>query len=224
MNNEYSIKESKLYKTLLDGRELKLKSGQVIQTTDYRESLVLITDGFIKRYKLNNNGTESIQGIYGPGDMLPVSWMLKILMNMKVYSGPETFYYETMTNVAMRTVRQEAFEQLRDSDPDFYQAITYTAGVRLETYIHNFENVSLASTDKRLAHQLVFHAKHFGKKTNKGVKILVPFKQVDLASLIDVTRETISLNLKTLRTKKLISTGTHIIVCDTEALQEFAYS
>lgn len=224
MDTSYNLKNSVLYKSLLSGRKLLLKNKQVFQTTDYKESVILIANGYVKRYKINNNGTESIQGIYGPGNILPISWMLKVLMDMKIYSGPETFYYETITNAEVYTIRQDEFEELRRKDPDFYQAITYTAGVRLETYIHNFENVSLPSTEKRLAHQLVFHAKHFGEKTDKGVEILVPLKQKDLASLIDVTRETVSLNLKELRTKKLIKTSTCIIVNDVEALEEFAYS
>lgn len=224
MPENYDLRSSALYRELIEGRKLLVRKNQVFQTTDYRESLTLISQGYVKRYKINNSGSESIQGIYGPDDIFPVTWMLKVLLGLKVYDGPETFYYETMTDAVVHTISQEALEDLAKNDPGFYKTISYIAGVRLKTYIHNFENISLQGTEKRLAHQLYFHAKHFGTKTSKGTKILVPFKQKDLASLIDVTRETVSVNLKTLRERKLVDTGSFITVKDLEGLENLAYS
>lgn len=224
MSDNFNLDDSQLFRSLLAGRKLAVRKGQVLQTTDYRESLTLIQSGYIKRYKINNNGAESIQGIYGPGDVLPLTWMFRILLDLNIYSGPETFYYETMTDSVVYTISQEDFENIEKKDPQFFKTITYIAGVRLKTYIHNFENISLENTEKRLAHQLFFHAKNFGTETSKGIKILVPLKQKDLASLIDVTRETVSVNLKTLREKKLVDTGEAIIVTNPAGLEEFAYS
>lgn len=224
MNTMYDITESNLYKAIKNGRKLIFKKNQVLQSTDYKESLFLIESGYIKRYKLNNNGTESIQGIYGPDHILPVTWMLNVLLNMEIYSGPEVFYYESMTDTVVHTISKEQFKNLEKSDSELYKTIAYIAGRRLETYIYNFENVSLQNAEKRLAHQLVYHAKKFGIKTDKGIKIPVPLKQKDLASLIDVTRETASVNLKALRDKKLIKNGSLIVIENLDALENFAYS
>lgn len=223
MTEHYSFQGSSLYKTLHEGRKLQVRKNQVFQTTDYRESLTYISQGYVKRYKIDNAGAESIQGVYGPGDVLPVTWMLKVLLDLHIYMGPETFYYEAMTDAVVYTIGQDVFEELVARDPLVYRDITYVAGVRLRTYIHNFENVSLHSTEKRLAHQLLFHAEHFGMKTPKGTKILVPLKQKELAALIDVARETVSINLKVLREKNLINESSNLIP-DMDKLREFAYS
>jgi CRP-like cAMP-binding protein len=223
MGNVYSFKQSALYQALLNGQNRSLRSNHVFQTTDHGEILTLVGQGYIKRYKISNSGTESIQGIYGPGDVLPVTWMLKTLLDLSIYTGPETFYYEPITNATVYTITNEAFSQLAAKDPSVHKDVAYVAGVRLRTYIHNFENISLHSAEKKLAHQLLFHAQHFGTKTPRGTKILVPLKQKELAALIDVARETVTIKLKVLREKGLINESSNVIP-DMEKLREFAYS
>ncbi len=219
----YVFEQSSLYLALLDGARRDLRRNQVFQTSDQIESLTLIRRGYVKRYKIDHASVESIQGIYGPGDVLPVTRILKTLLDLPIYTGPETFYYETLTEVTICTMAEEALSDLAAKDPLIYKAATYVAGVRLRTYIHNFENMSVHSTEKRLAHQLLFHAEQFGQKTSKGTEILVPLKQKDLAALIDVARETVTIKLKVLRNKGLISEDSKVIP-DMEKLREFAYS
>jgi CRP-like cAMP-binding protein len=223
MATAYSFEQSSLYLALLGGAQRDLRRNQVFQTTDQIESLTLIRRGYVKRYKINHAGIESIQGIYGPGDVLPVTSILKILLDLPIYQGPETFYYETLTEVAICTMAEKVLTDLAAKDPLIYRDVAYIAGVRLRTYIHNFENMSVHSTEKRLAHQLLFHAEQFGQKTSKGTKILVPLKQKELAALVDVARETVTIKLKVLRDKGLISEGSNLIP-DMEKLREFAYS
>jgi CRP-like cAMP-binding protein len=219
----YDFEQSSLYQALLGGVQRDLRRNQVFQTSDQSESLTLIRRGYVKRYKIDHEGVESIQGIYGPGDVLPVTSILKTLLDLPIYTGPETFYYETLTEVATCTLPEETLAELAAKDQLIYKDVAYIAGIRLRTYIHNFENISLHNTEKRLAHQLLFHAKQFGQKTSKGTEILVPLKQKELAALIDVARETVTIKLKVLREKGLINESSNFIP-DMEKLREFAYS
>lgn len=222
--SDSAFTNSGLYKLLLTGRQLKVRKNQIFQSTDHREALTLLTKGYVKRYSITNAGNSSIQSIYGPGDVFPLTWVFKKLLDQDLYEGQETFYYETMTDSEVCTIHDDVLIDMVNKNPQIYKDLLYVAGVRLRSNIHNLENISLQTIEKRLAHQLVYYAKYHGLKTTAGVKILIPLKQKELGSMLDATRETVSINLKPLRDKGLIKTGTFIIVTDIKSLEEFAYS
>ena len=221
---ETPFTESVLYKALLKGRVMRIPKNQVFQASDHRESLTLIQKGYVKRYSITNSGNESIQSIYGPEDIFPLTWVLKTLLGQDIYAGPEVFHYETITDAVVYTINEETLKQLAADEPSIYKDLLYFAGQRFRSNIHNLENMSLANIEKRLAHQLWFYARFHGTQTTKGIKILFPLKQKQLGSMLDATRETVSVNLKLLREKKLIINDTYITVPDLKKLEEFAYS
>lgn len=222
--SDSAFRNTVLYKALLEGRMLNVRKNQMFQSSDHREAITLITSGFVKRYSITNAGNESIQSIYGPGDVFPLTWVFKTLLNQEIYFGEETFYYETITDSVLHTISEDALKALVEKDPTIYKDFLRVAGDRLRSNIHNLENISLQITEKRLAHQLVYYATLHGLPTSKGVKILIPLKQKELASMLDATRETVSVNLKALREKGLVETGTFIIIKDLVKLKEFANS
>lgn len=221
---ETPFNESGLFKALLKGRVMRIPKNQIFQASDHRESLTLIQKGYVKRYSITNAGNESIQSIYGPNDIFPLTWVFKTLLNQEIYAGPEVFHYETLTDAVIYTINDEALKELVAEDPLIYRDLLYVAGQRFRSNIHNLENMSLANIEKRLAHQLYYYARFHGTQTTKGIKILFPLKQKQLGSMLDATRETVSVNLKLLREKKLIINDTYITVPDLKKLEEFAYN
>lgn len=221
---DYAFKESALYKMLLTGRMLRVGKNQTFQSTDYRESLTLVKKGYIKRYSITNAGNESIQSIYGPGDVFPLTWVYKTLLDQDIYAGKETFYYETVTDAELYTVNETLLIEEAHKHPLLYKDFLRIAGIRLRLSIQYLENMSLQNTEKRLAHQLLYFGKFNGQATSRGVKILIPLKQQELGSVLDTTRETVSINLKALREKGLVETGTYITIKSLSKLEEFANS
>lgn len=203
---------------------MRIPKQQVFQASDHRESLTLIQKGFVKRYSITNNGNESIQSIYGPDDIFPLTWVFKTLLDQDIYAGQEIFHYETITDAVIYTINEETLKELAAGDPMIYKDLLYVAGQRFRSNIHNLENMSLQNIEKRLAHQLYYYARFHGLKTTKGIKILVPLKQKQLGSMLDATRETVSVNLKLLREKGLIENETYIMVPDIKKLENFAYN
>lgn len=222
--SDYAFHNSLLYRTLLSGRMLSVRKNQMFQSSDHREAITLITSGFAKRYSITNAGNESIQSIYGPGDVFPLTWVFKTLLDQEIYLGEETYYYETITDSVLYTISEDTLRELVDKNQLIYRDFLHVAGTRLLSNIHNLENISLQITEKRLAHQLVYYATLHSQPTPEGVKILIPLKQKELASMLDTTRETVSVNLKSLREKGLIQTGTFVIVKNLAKLKEYASS
>ncbi len=206
------------------GREFTVRKNQVFQSTDHREVFTLIVEGYIKRYSITKDGSQSIQSIYGPGFLYPLTLFFNNMLNQKIYTGRESYYYETMVPSKLYTIDIETLKNFINVDPTLYKEILQVAGRRFHSNIHNLENLSLDNVYKRLAHSIAHYAEVFGVETNHGIKIEVPLRQQDFASILDVARETVSLNMKLLRQKKLIKGTMNIIVVDYEKLLDEAYS
>ena len=203
---------------------MRIPKNQIFQSTDHRESLSVIQKGFIKRYSITNAGSESIQSIYGPDDIFPLTWVFKTLLDQDIYAGQEIFHYETITDAVIYSMDKTSLIELAAREPTVYKDILVVAGQRFRSNIHNLENMSLQNIEKRLANHLYYFARFHGLQTTKGTKILIPLKQKLLACILDASRETISVNLKELRQKGLIENETFINVPDLKKLEQFSYN
>jgi CRP/FNR family cyclic AMP-dependent transcriptional regulator len=213
-----------LHKLLKNGRLYKLAKKQVMQTSDDRQAVNLVVQGFIKRYLILNDGSIGVQITYGPGDVFPLTIVYKFLFDQPLYLGPETFYYETMTDAEIYSVDASVLVEEVKNNPHLYADLMQEAGVHLESCVHSLENLALKSSDRRVAHQLTYFARNFGKKTPKGVAIEAPLTHQDLADILSLTRETISTSMVQLRKKGLVLTDKAIIIPSIEKLEEEAFS
>lgn len=221
----FDITGTALYKMLKEGRPLHVAKGQVFQTTDHREALTLVDRGYVKRYSITNEGNQSIQIIHGPGGLLSLTLAFRVLFDQSIYDGPEVFYYETITDAKLYTVEKEILVARFQENPGMYADLLQVCGTRLYYLVHSMENMSTHQAYNRIAHQLVFYCRKFGTKVPAGTKIMVPLTQQTIASNLNITRETVALNIKTLRDKKLIKVDRQLIVVpDVERLEEEAHA
>ncbi len=206
------------------GRRTKLPKGQVLQSTDNSSHLFLVTRGYVKRYLILNNGSIRTQIVYGTSDIFPLTMVFKTLLGQSLYEGPEVYYYETMTETEIYSIDSQKLEELVTTYPRLYRDLFSEAGRRLYFNIANLENVSLPTSYQRVAHQLAFLARVFGERRLFGVKITLPLTHQDIADMLSISRETVSVCMVTLRNKKLLKTsGRAIIVPDLDRLSEEAY-
>jgi len=74
-----------------------------------------------------------------------------------------------------------------------------------------------------VAHELLFQAHNFGESKNGGVELQIPLTHQDIASILSVTRETVSTCMVELRDKGLINTEGKIFIPDLIKLEREAY-
>jgi len=214
-----------LLRLLLNGRNYKFKKGQILADTESSSSISLVTSGYVKRFQIMDDGSISIQSIYGPGKIFPITFVFKALLNQEIYSGREVFYYEAMTNGEIYKLSDEDLVKSVENDPSLYKDLLAVSGIRLHSNIHLLENMALRTFYNKLAHQLVFMAREFGKPSKSGIRIDVPLTHSDLASILGATRETVSNSIGELRDKHLIKTANKFItVLDINKLEDEAYS
>lgn len=214
----------KFHELMLKGRAYKLSKGQIIQSTEDRRVFNLISKGYVKRYLISNDGSLGVQVIYGPGDIFPITLAFNVFYGFEITESREVFYYETMTDTEIHTVDELTLKDQVAADPSLYRDLMYVSGQRLHSTLHGLENLTLKSSYKRVAHELLYLAERFGEKKPGGVKICLPLTHQDLADILSLTRETVSTGMVELRKKKLLKTDKNIIIPNMEKLEEEAYS
>lgn len=214
-----------LFTLLRHGRLLTFKKGELVTDTTDGKSLWQVKSGFIKRYQITNSGFISIQSVYGPTDIFPLTFVYTELYDKKIYQGPDTYYYEAMMDTELYDLPVSQLKEQADKNPEIYKNLLGVAGDRFFSNIQQLENLSLATAEKRVAHQLLHLARKWGQAKGKGVEISVPLTQQDIADILSLTRETVSSCINKLKKEGLLKkTGRTLVVNDLDELQEEAYS
>lgn len=206
------------------GRLIARAKGQVVQTTDAQKSLNLVKSGYVKRYLIKNDGSLGVDLIYGPGDVFSLTLVFKSIFNQKILDSQEVYYYQAVTDVDLYVLSTDELVELIKKDPLLYKDLLNEAGKRMTSATQGLENMSMKSSYKRVAHQLAYYARRFGRKTPAGVMIIPVLTHQDIADILSLTRETVSVCMMRLRRKKLIKTNTNILIPDLDKLTEEAYS
>ena len=220
---EYDQSKSPLLKLLSSGKQHQFPKGQVMHFADERMLLSVLNTGYVKRYSITDDGSQSIQSIYGPGDIFPLTPVFKALFNKDIYLGQEGFYYEAMTPVIMHSVDRETLVAGLVAEPAIYKDLLYVSGVRLSSNIQRLENMSLRVANRKVAHQLVHYANKFGKKNDKGITLQLPLTQQNLANILNLARETVTNCLIALQDKGIIESDKHIVILDLDALKRASH-
>jgi CRP-like cAMP-binding protein len=76
----------------------------------------------------------------------------------------------------------------------------------------------------RLAFELLSLAERSGLPGEQGIEITIPLTQVDLATMVGATRESVNKGVSILRTQKLIDfDGSRWFIQDADGLQQILY-
>lgn len=200
-----------------------LKKGETVTSTDQLDSIWIVKSGFVKRFEIISTGALRVQGFYAKGDIFPLTFVFKIVLNRSIYFGPEVYHYVAMCNTTLERIKGDALLSTLDKEPLAYKDLLSVAGNRFVSNIHLLENHGLPHFHKRLAHLLSFYAQHYGTNSSKGTVISVPLTQQDIADIMSVTRETVSAGMRELKKLRLISGTRAITVQNIPELEFFAF-
>jgi CRP-like cAMP-binding protein len=221
-----NTRSDKLHELLRQGRRYNIAKQQIIQSTEDRQVVNIVISGFFRKYLITNDGSLGAMIIYGPEDIFPITILYKKLFDQTLYQGLETHFYEAMSPAEVCTVDAEQLVDAIKADPDLYPDLLKEAGRHLDFCINSIENLALKNSEKRIAHMLCYFARKFGRKTPEGVHIEIPLTHQNIGEILNVTRETVSTNIKGLRDRGLLVSKSNntTIVPDLAKLEEEAYS
>lgn len=190
--------------------KLTIPKGQIIGLFN-NDNVYLIHSGYVKRYLIRKEGDYSTQAIYGINQIFPLTSIIKHILFKDISNEGKIYYYQTMSEVTLSSMKIVQLETALDAEPRFYKALLLQSAIRLKSNIQQLDNKSLKNARWEIAHQLVYLAEDFGVISKKGVIIGVPLTQADLASMVSISRETVSRVLSRLHKQGLINYTNGII-------------
>lgn len=212
-----------LNKLIANGQRKTYTKGETIDTTEDMDGIYMVKKGFVKRFEIMNNGSINNQGIYGVGDMFSLSYVYTILLDRSIYTGPETYYYEAINDVVLYKLTGKELKAEVEKNPLIYRDLFSVAGNRLLSNIQLLESQALANAEKRVAHLILFYTEHYGDTQRIGKALGVPLTQQDLADILSLTRESVSLAISSLKKQGLVKGTRKLYVPDLEKLREEAF-
>jgi CRP-like cAMP-binding protein len=212
-----------LFKLMSNGKPLLVSKGDSVGTTAEGHKLYMIMKGYVKRYFITSNGSIGLQLVYVPGDVFFFTKVYREILGQSIYDGPETYYYEAMSDSSLLTLDLDVLKQALKENPDLYRELFSEAGYHLRTSIYRLENISIGNTYARVAHQLLYAAQEDSEVVGDGIKINVPLTHQDIADILGATRATVTLAITKLRQEGALAPGRQLVITNMKTLEKEAY-
>ncbi len=158
---------------------------------DKPSGVYYLKTGFVRNYAISLTGEEFTQIIFKERDFFPLSWAMNNTKNVHTY--------EAMTDVEVWKAPRLDFQQYVRNHPDTLFELTKRIIVRLKGIQQRIEELAFGNANHKVASILLICADRFGVKTSKGIEIQVPLTHRDIATLVGLTRETVSIEMNKLK-------------------------
>jgi len=209
------VKKKELLDTFFKAHtRLQYKKGEtIIRPEDEPSGVFLIEWGFVKAYTITKYGEENLLIARNTGGIFPLIW---------AFTGEHrAITYEAMEPTSLWRASKTDYLEFLEKHPEIMPVIL---DMSVEAYrLHSERVMTLCyrTARERIISFLVANAKRFGEENEKGcVTIMAPFKQSDIASSVNATRETTSREINALKKKGLVKTKNgHITICEIETLR-----
>lgn len=186
-------------------KPLRYKKGEIILRPDnLNPGVNFVEKGHIKVYSITEEGTEKLHLIFKSGALFPLLWIFKGIIR--------DVYYEALDEVVLKKAPKEEFVKFINDDPGAMRELIDKILITMDVYVDRIDELEYVKSYPRLVSGLLTFSKHFGRKTGKTVLVDVPLTHRDIASSLNMTRETVSREMERLIGKKLIAYKKHLIV------------
>jgi CRP-like cAMP-binding protein len=200
-------------------------AGQVFHAQDFPDKLFLLKKGYVKRYQATNPEQKVLELIYGPGHIISLSQLYKLLFGVDQNQEGFIYIYQAMTDVELQSISVRRVMDELESNPSLYKDFFYEAGLKLRSNIFRLSSNALKDDYKKVAHQLVSLVYEFAKieegDSRQPIRLPLPQSAVDIAEQLNISKEVAEAVLNSLETRKLIQLdGGHIVILDINLLKD----
>lgn len=187
--------------------------GYIIYRSDVSDASVFyLHSGYIKSYTIKDSGDISILAFYGPSSIFPLRPALRDKGFSTVFNDRSGVYFESMTDVELHRRRQHDFMEYIEAEPLLYREVVYILLDNLDIYISRAEGMEFRYAQQRIAYQLLSLGAKFGVQQEQKVEIMLPLTHQELASSLDMARETVSREMEKLKQAELLEMKDHKII------------
>lgn len=187
----------KLEDFFLRYKKLSYKKGEtVMRPEEPAYSVYYLKKGYTRLYSLSKNAQELTLIIYRPGDFFPLI--------PAVNGAPTSYYTEAMTPVEVYSAPVEEFKKFIQNDGDILWELTGRVVTRFSGVLTRMEYAIFGNALSKVVAIILICVDRFGKKDPKGILIPLPLTHQDIANLLGIARETVSIEMKKLENLGLI--------------------
>lgn len=197
-------------------KKIHYQKGDIILRADEEPRGVLFLEkGYVKLYSISEDAQELTLIIFKPEDFFPVMWAIN--------ATPNNYYLEaTSTAELWQAPRGELIKFLK-ANSDVLFELTSRILIRLGGLLKRMEYMIFGNAQNKVASIISICAERFGQPQEGRSVIGVILTHQDIASLIGVTRETVSIEIKKLEKRGIIGyKGRYLVVKDARRLKETA--
>lgn len=185
----------------------------IIFQGDQPTAIHYITSGYVKGYDIDSQGTEQLVWLGTSGDFCPLSW---------VFDAEPTvpYFFSALTNVEAHAVRRSDLRHFLDGNYEALREVTQTLAVRLINTFHHLNAVEKARAEEKIIYSLYFLAQRFRDAIGStDEQVALPLTHQEIASLIGLSRETVTQELKRMKEAGLVHYDKYRFIIMPEKLQ-----
>lgn len=175
------------------------------------DEVLLIESGSVKVVLSAENGSESIVGLYGDGELIGELGVIS--------DQPRSATVVAHLPGSAVHVPRVAFLRLMEQDMDTLVLVNDTLRRRLHNADHRQLAMAARDVPTRVAAQLLTWARKFGEQVERGLRVQ-GMTQRELAQVVTANEKTVDAALQQLRSAGLVETGRRSFLIPDPALLE----
>ena len=198
--------QDKLKNFFLQFNALNYKKGEVmLRAGDLPQGIYYLKKGFAKLTSVSQEGKELTLVVYRAGDFFPVVW---------TFFGKRASIYSlaTLTECQVIRAQREIFMDFIMNNTDVLLEVTKHIITRFQVALRRMEYLTFGKASAKVASILLICGRDFGRQINGQIEIQIPLTHKDIANLVGVTRETVSVELKKFDRRGLIDYNQKLII------------
>lgn len=166
------------------------KRTLILHSNDSASSVFYIKEGYVRVYRISDQGEELTLTILKPTDFFPLAY--------GIHHQENQYYLEALTPLTLWKVPSEQFVAFIKNHTDIYFELTTRMLNRFTGVLTRMESLVFSNAYTKIATTLLICGKSIGEERNDDLIISPPLTHRDIATLVGITRETTSLEMKKL--------------------------
>lgn len=178
--------------------------------------MYMIESGSVRVISIGLTGQELTLNVLGPGE---------IFGELSILDGEQRSATAlTLDNTVVWLVSQSDLKEFMREYPTVNQAMIQILVERVRATARRLEAMTFQDVLGRLSYELLSLAERSGVPCEEGIEITIPLTQVDLATMVGATRESVNKAVSVLRDQKVVEVdGTRWIILDPKGIQQILH-
>jgi CRP/FNR family transcriptional regulator len=190
----------------------KYKKGEIlVRAGDDPSGVFFLKSGRVREYSISKKGEEVVVNIFKKGAFFPMSYAIN--------KTPNLYYFEAMEDLELVKAPIDDVVEFLKKDPDILFDLLRRVYIGTDGLLSRMGYLMSGNAYERLIAELLIVGKRFGKTSDR--KLTVVTSEKELATQTGITRETVSREVKNLKSKGLISfKKRELVINDITKLEE----